>query len=158
MPTSNRRWSTSVPPAPTLRFSRPWQQLNGGGAVKDPVRQRVRHVAPAVSDVASDSDSNMSVVRNTRNVRKNVKRMLESNSPPAPSAPPAPRSYSAAAASAPIPTQPARRPVLIGKSTTSALKASKHLDLPKKVFRIGNFDEEYDETNIMAHLKSIDVT
>ena len=123
---------------------------------KDPVRHRVRHGAPKGSEGASDSESAMTLVR-SRNTRKSSKRLRESESPPATSVPSAPLSYSAAVASAPAPLQPTRRPVLVGNSSTSTLKAAKHLDLPKKVFRIGNIDDSYSEQDIMDHLKSINV-
>ena len=126
---------------------------------KDLARHRVLHGAQTGSEGASDSESNMSLVR-SRHAKRAAKRLRESESPPAPpapSAPSAPLSYSAVAASAPAPIKSARRPVLVGNSSTSTLKASKHLDLPKKVFRIENIDDSYSEHDIMDHLKSIDV-
>ena len=145
----------------TSSYAAVFPPLEGDGqgcTGKNPDRQRVRHVAPPTSEGGLDSEANMEVVCNLRNVKKTAKRARESDSPPAP--PPAPsaqRSYRSVAASAPKPPQLARRPVLVCNSSTSTLKASKHLDLPKKVFRIGNIDAIYDERAITAHFKSIDV-
>ena len=144
----------------TSSYANVFPPLAAGGSecvLNEPVRQRVRHVAPPTSDGGSDSEA-MDVVRNVRNAKRAAKRARESDSPPAP--PPAPaamRSYSSAAASAPKPHQIAIKPVLLGNSTTSALKASKHIDLPKKVFRIGNIDATFDDSAISAHLKSLGV-
>ena len=124
------------------------------GVLNEPVRPRVRQLA---SSTDSDRETNMNVVRNLKNIKKAAKRQRESNSPPTPPpAPPARPSYSAVAASAPKITKPVRS-VLVGNSSTSTLKASKHIELPKKVFRIGNIDAIYDDKAIEAHLKSIGV-
>jgi hypothetical protein len=127
---------------PSGRYATDFPVLGGvdrGNVEKYRVTQRVKNVQLAGLDEASDSESGMLLVRNARNDRKAAKRMRDSESPSSPVAPSAPRSYSAAvAAAAPNPTQGAQRPVIIGKSTTSALKASAHPDLPKKVYRIGN--------------------
>ena len=124
---------------------------------KDPLKHRVRLDAPTGSEGASDSEPTISLVR-SRNATKAAKRLRESDLPLAPPTSSAPLSYSAAAASAPALQKSARRPVLVGNSTTSTLKASKHLDLAKKVFRIGNIDDSYSENDILDHLKSIDVS
>ena len=126
---------------------------------KETARQRVLHEAAAETEGASDSESNMDVVTNARNARKAAKRRRAEESPTAPSAltaPTAPRSYSSAVTTAPAVVVP-KKPVFVGISSTSTLKASKHLDIRKIVYRIGNIDVSYDESDIMAYLKSIDV-
>jgi hypothetical protein len=139
----------------TSSYATVFPPLVGGGpehVLNEPVSWTSR-TAPATD---SETEAQMDVVLNRRNEKK---RRLESGSPPATCpAPAALRTYSSAAASAPKHPQPARRPVLVGNSTTSTLKASKHLDFQKKVFRIGNIDAIYDDVAISAHLKSIGVT
>src|SRR5271156_1614538 len=98
-----------------------------GCAMKDPVRQRVRYVAPPASDGGSESEANMTTVRNLRNAAKAAKRQRESDSPPSPPARSAPLSYSSAAASAPKPSQPARRPELVDMYAQS-IQASGHTE------------------------------
>lgn len=46
---------------------------------------------------------------------------------------------------------------LFGSSTTCSLKASKHLQLPKSVFMVGNLDGECTVDEIKTHLNSVEI-
>lgn len=50
-----------------------------------------------------------------------------------------------------------RKPVMIGHSTTSSMRAAKSLNLPKAVYRIGNIDACYSATDVQQYVESLGV-
>lgn len=60
---------------------------------------------------------------------------------------------------APNKTRPAalKKPVMIGHSTTSSMRAAKSLNLPKAVFRIGNIDACYTAADVQQYVETLGV-
>ena len=50
--------------------------------------------------------------------------------------------------------KPPKRRTLVGESTNCAIQAATNLQLKKKVFKLGNIDDHYNEDDVKAYVES----
>ena len=120
------------------------------------------------SEQDDDGEYMLQVSRSARRAEKALqrKRPRASESPPSiPSAvnnasAPNKTSYTAAVNKPAInsrPNQPGKKNILIGQSTNCSIKASKNLNLPKAIYRIGNVDPGYTPEILTQYIESLNV-
>ena len=113
-----------------------------------------------------DDDSDFTLPA-SRNARRAAKRLRASETPPPASqaivvvaGASNARSYASATAkpaTKPKSSHSGKRNILIGQSTNCSIKASKNLNLPKAIYRIGNVDPGYTPELLTQYIESLDI-
>lgn len=136
--------------------------LRAGSVAKNPSTRADRRTDTEVSSARETDDDSDFILKESRSARRTAKRLRASDSPQE-------SSSAGAAASQPSfavvaaskgnaqPSQQGKKKVVIGQSTTCAIKVSKNLNVPKAVYRIGNLDSSYTPELLKEYIESLGV-
>lgn len=157
--TQNKGTGSKTLPSAAVLVTREESGIATGGATRGAAA--ANNLTDTEQSSARDSeydDEEEFTTQVSRNARRAAKRMRASDSPSSPSyvsaASKPPTSAASQTATSKAPNKPQQRPkALIGQSTTCPMKAAKNLNIAKAVFRIGNIDSCYTESNLKEYIE-----